>query len=496
MQSWSSQGQPMFTFVRSLAGNFKRGKKGYRTLKTRSARGTPSPFPRQRAALIDSRVRASISSRRHCQVHRLSLRAVCAKFFHRLTFRWFIRLWHIASDYELRWNTALDRYTLNRFTQGQAVHLKELQELEEQDSTMIYKLLSNEEVVELKKELRHDLPGSAKMFYILSNFLQGLMAGFEVIVDHWPSWQCIILRPESPDAVPSYFRHYNICHTRSVKAFRFFIQRPCVIDWNKPVCFTGVPYDALPTLQEQSRKHGGRLSSVENRFMYAWTKSEPPEELPVPEGYTLTRLTAKDAPALCERWKHYRPDPALDLYMQVITEQFDSSAIVTKEGQLVAYIGMQFNGAMAMLHVDPNYRGRGLGQIVLVDLTRKLLAKGNTAYGLIPTKDTSFIATSSQKLGFTWVPQGSMAWARYLPKSSSPTPVPASSTSSTKSVTPDSTATSTEKLPCKSHSGGCVDEGEGAGHLFLTALPLSCNECADISNDPVTSPSHVRVGIS
>nr|KAG5689287.1 hypothetical protein BaRGS_033079 [Batillaria attramentaria] len=297
-------------------------------------------------------------------------------------------------------------------TQGQAVHLKELQELEEQDSTMIYKLLSNEEVVELKKELRHDLPGSAKMFYILSNFLQGLMAGFEVIVDHWPNWQCIILRPESPDAVPSYFRHYNICHTRSVKAFRFFIQRPCVIDWNKPVCFTGVPYDALPTLQEQSRKHGGRLSSVENRFMYAWTKSEPPEELPVPEGYTLTRLTAKDAPALCERWKHYRPDPALDLYMQVITEQFDSSAIVTKEGQLVAYIGMQFNGAMAMLHVDPNYRGRGLGQIVLVDLTRKLLAKGNTAYGLIPTKDTSFIATSSQKLGFTWVPQGSMAWAR------------------------------------------------------------------------------------
>ena len=40
-----------------------------------------------------------------------------------------------------------------------------------------------------------------QMFYILSNFLCGLLEGFEVIVDHWPEWTCVILRPQSVDAV-------------------------------------------------------------------------------------------------------------------------------------------------------------------------------------------------------------------------------------------------------------------------------------------------------
>ncbi|KAK7109569.1 glycine N-acyltransferase-like [Littorina saxatilis] len=356
---------------------------------------------------------------------------------------------------------------------------------------MIFQQLSKEEIVKLKDELQNDLPGSAKMFYILSNYLCGLLEGFEVIVDHWPEWTCVILRPQSPDAVPSYFRHYYICHTKSVKAFRFFIQRPCVVDWNKPVCFTGVPYDAIPTLQEQCRKHGGQLSSVENRYMYAWTNPEPPEQLPLPEGLSLTTLQPKDTAALCERWKHYRPDPALDLYMKEVTRLFDSSAIVNEKGELMAYIGMQFNGAMAMLHVEPQHRGQGLGQIVLEDLTRKLLSKGKTAYGLIPTKDTSFLATSSQKLGFTWVPMGSMAWVRYKPKSS-PAPQLPPSLQASKDVKGGASPRPNDKENEKQLE---LDE-EDQHMLFLTALPLSCNECADISNDSTCVCQGVRVGIS
>ena len=177
--------------------------------------------------------------------------------------------------------------------------------------------------------------------------------------------------------------------------------------------------------------------------------------------------------------------------MQEVTRRFDSSAIVNEKGELMAYIGMQFNGAMAMLHVEPQHRGRGLGQIVLVDLTRKLLAKKKTAYGLIPTKDTSFLATSSQKLGFTWVPLGSMAWVRYQPKSS-PVPQPrgtavlVSKQSGAAAACPSATA----------ENGDNSNDEEDGRLLFLTALPLSCNECADISNDVTSTCSHVRVGIS
>lgn len=354
---------------------------------------------------------------------------------------------------------------------------------------MIFQLLNKEEVTQLKDDLQGDLPGSAKMFYIVSNYLCGLLEGFEVIVDHWPQWTCAILRPQAPDAVASYFRHYYICHTRSVKAFRFFIQRPCVVDWTRPVCFTGVPYDAVPTLQEQCRKHGGQLSSVENRFMYAWTQKDPPQQPPLPEGLTLTTLKTKDATALCERWKHYRPDPALDLYMREVVDRFDSSAIVNAQGELMAYIAMQFNGAMAMLHVEPQYRGRGLGQIVLVDLTRKLLDKQKTAFGLIPTQDASFIATSSQKLGFTWVPQGSMAWVRYQP------PTLSARLRSTPSQLSMLSRKGSSPLLLSADSPAAAEEEEEKGEdrvLHLTALPLSCNTCSDID----TVCSHSRIGIS
>ncbi|XP_076461340.1 uncharacterized protein LOC143293886 isoform X2 [Babylonia areolata] len=249
-----------------------------------------------------------------------------------------------------------------------------------------------------------------------------------------------------------------------------------------------VPYDAVPTLQEQCRKYGGRLSSVENRFMYAWTNKEPPQPLPVPEGLTLTTLKPTDAAALCERWKHYRPDPDLDQYMQEVATCFASSAIVNEKGELMAYIAMQFNGSMAMLHVEPQHRGKGLGQIVLVDLTRKLLASQHTAFGFIPTKDTSFLATSSQKLGFSWVPQGSFAWVRYQPKaSSSPLPSAAGPVANQTAASASSAASFGK--------GDCSQEEEGGG-LFLTALPLSCNECSDISNDVNSSCEHIGMGIS
>jgi hypothetical protein len=79
----------------------------------------------------------------------------------------------------------------------------------------------------------------------------------------------------------------------------------------------------------------------------------------IPEGLTLTTLSLKDVPALCERWKHYRPEPGLDEYMRDIISRFESSALVDSTGHLVAYVAMQYNGAMAMLFVDPTQRGNG-----------------------------------------------------------------------------------------------------------------------------------------
>ncbi|KAH9520359.1 hypothetical protein Btru_060592 [Bulinus truncatus] len=274
--------------------------------------------------------------------------------------------------------------------------------------------------------------------------------------------------------VPTYFRNYYMCHTRSIKDFKFFIQRPCVVDWKKPAIFTGIPYDVVGLIQEKSRKEQGEVTSIEHRFMYAWMKSEPPEPAVLPDDLQLTVLKREHAETVCDHWKHYRKNEGLVEYFRQVIENFESSAIVTKDGQLVAYISMQYNGAMANLFVDPEYHSQNLGVILLRDLTRKLLDKHHTAYGFIKTKDTSFINTC-QSIGFSWVAQGSMSWVHYRPRK-------ISSHVGKPCITRSEIAENSEDEYSKSEKD-----------LFLNALPLSCNKCSGIPAIGKSSCVHVSL---
>lgn len=81
---------------------------------------------------------------------------------------------------------------------------------------------------------------------------------------------------------------------------------------------------------------------------------------------------------------------------------------------------MQYNGSMALLYVRGHDKKEEYFNIILTDLTRKLLTKKEIAYAFIPTNDTALI-NLCRKLGFEWVPQGDMTWVKYLPPAVSKT---------------------------------------------------------------------------
>lgn len=45
--------------------------------------------------------------------------------------------------------------------------------------------------------------------------------------------------------VPRYFSHTYMCHSKSVTALKYFIQRPGVINWEEPVTFTGMVFTMI-----------------------------------------------------------------------------------------------------------------------------------------------------------------------------------------------------------------------------------------------------------
>lgn len=120
---------------------------------------------------------------------------------------------------------------------------------------------------------------------------------------------------------------------------------------------------------------------------------------------------------MAEDWKGKRNKQDLEGYFLSVIQNFESSCLLDKEGDLQAYICMQYNGSMAMLFVRPELNQRAkYFDLILSDLTRKILAKDDIAYCFIPTEDTELV-NSSRKLGFEWVPQGNMTWSRFVPLS-------------------------------------------------------------------------------
>ncbi|KAK3094871.1 hypothetical protein FSP39_007354 [Pinctada imbricata] len=280
---------------------------------------------------------------------------------------------------------------------------------------MIYKVLCSQETEELRSRLEQYLPGTAKIFYVIQNVVLGHLKGFEVIVDKWPDFNCILLRPRSKDEVLGYFRHTHICYGKSVSALKYFLQRPGLINWKEPINFTGVPNDLIPVLTEVSKKHGGQLSSKESRFMYAWSKSYSPELPKLPEGMKLMPLKQEHASEITKDWAGRGNRQDMESYFRSVIENFESSCLLDEDGRLVAYVCMHYNGSMAMVYVRPENRDEGYFHILLSDLTRKILAKKQIAYGFIPVNDTSLIKLC-REIGFEWVPQGNMTWSCYTPR--------------------------------------------------------------------------------
>lgn len=134
----------------------------------------------------------------------------------------------------------------------------------------------------------------------------------------------------------------------------------------------------------------------------------------IPDGVTLSALEPEHAKVLKNDWAKQSNADELEGYFRSVIEKFESSCLLDKNGRILAYICMQYNGSIAMIYVLPEFRKEGYFDILISDLTRKLLAKSDIAYGFIPFNDTSLINTS-RKLGYEWVPQGNMTWTRFTP---------------------------------------------------------------------------------
>ena len=111
------------------------------------------------------------------------------------------------------------------------------------------------------------------------------------------------------------------------------------------------------------------MTCFELKKGFYWNRSD------IPEGFHLGEVAEAHAEQINSKWRYGSP-ASLASFQYLLRNKFPSSGLFTTEGRLVAYIlycpdGPLFNG-----FVQPEYRKKGLYQVVNYDLASKVVAMG------------------------------------------------------------------------------------------------------------------------
>lgn len=150
--------------------------------------------------------------------------------------------------------------------------------------------------------------------------------------------------------------------------------------------FVGHETEHRARVAERLGLRGGHIC-----YQAAWMKSAPPA---LPAGApTLVRLGPEWAEFVHEHYSHSFADVA---YMREAIGRGMLGVFV--DGALAGYIGTHDEGTMGMLEVLPQYRRRGLGELLTLGAIRQVMAAGGYAFDhIIDGNEASFAL--QRKLG-------------------------------------------------------------------------------------------------
>lgn len=94
-------------------------------------------------------------------------------------------------------------------------------------------------------------------------------------------------------------------------------------------------------------------------------------------------------------------------YVRACIGAFPSAVLYNDADKPVAFVINKNNGALGMLYVLPEYRGRGFGKLVTVFLSRVMLSRGNPAYAHLENEVSIKL---HETLGFKEVPNCRTHW--------------------------------------------------------------------------------------
>ena len=98
----------------------------------------------------------------------------------------------------------------------------------------------------------------------------------------------------------------------------------------------------------------------------------------MPEGFYISSLHESDADKVDDSWVY--SDKESKAFIKWLIRNYASIAIRTADSCLVAHMLERETSFLGLLYVDPKYRRKGLGKLVVSELAHKIKKSRETVY--------------------------------------------------------------------------------------------------------------------
>ncbi|KAK7489732.1 hypothetical protein BaRGS_00019127 [Batillaria attramentaria] len=238
-----------------------------------------------------------------------------------------------------------------------------------------------EHLPKLMEHLKNHLPETLPIYYTADNAVRGNVSLQEVhfVVDSWPEPSGVLL--VSPSHQGQLFNYRTtvdvwVKDTNCVKELLFDTD---LLDWKKPIFFRVLGSRGLDHVQKLLAEKSDAVDCVE-RQIYVLDSPTPPLQAP-PAGYTQHSLTPKEAETVGLQYSAWGVTPSDTVcYFQACASRLRSSGVCTADGELVSYVVLHHTNAFGSVFTDPRHRRKGLGELVVVDVCRKMSEDGQTPF--------------------------------------------------------------------------------------------------------------------
>ncbi|XP_067277496.1 glycine N-acyltransferase-like protein 3 [Pseudorasbora parva] len=275
------------------------------------------------------------------------------------------------------------------------------------------KILNSDELKIAETTLYAHLPKSIKVYGFVFAINRRKPHTLEVVVDTWPAFTTIIVRPDPNNNRAKDFMKKVTLYSTDEEVLKRMLTVENAIDWSTYFLLGGCDLRHSPMLKEIAASRGVNMKGF--TLVHLMMLSEPchlPELISSDLETRVTDLNESHADIVNKTWKFGGDDKGYRNILNLISH-FPTCCITDENNQPVSWVLLYDYCAIGMLYTLPEHRGKGYAKALVTTMAKKLHSQGYPIYCFIEeSNQLSYKLFNS--LGFTEDSAYRAAWYEFI----------------------------------------------------------------------------------